>query len=328
MRIVVLDGQTLNPGDNPWTPVARFGSLTVHDRTPADLVRQRAAGATIVITNKTVLDGETLGALAELRFVAVLATGVNVVDIAAAAARDIPVSNVPEYGADSVAQHAFALLLELANGTGMHAEAVRNGAWSRSQDFCFWLRTPVELSGKTAGVVGFGRIGRRFAEIAHAFGMKILATPSRSRPSTPDYEPFAWADVETIFREADVVSLHCPLTAANERFVDTRLLAWMKPSALLLNTARGGLVDEPALADALRTGAIAGAGLDVLSQEPMPENHPLLAAPNCIITPHIAWATLAARRRMMETTADNIRAFLAGTPINVVNGVRRGRAAP
>lgn len=327
-RIVVLDGHTLNPGDNPWTGVAALGDLTVFERTPAALVVERAAAADVVITNKTVLDRTAIAALERMRFISVLATGFNVVDGDAARERGIPVSNVPEYGSDSVAQHAFALLLELANGVGVHSSAVHAGEWSRSVDFCFWLRTPIELSGRTAGVVGFGRIGRRFAEIAHAFGMRVLATPSRTEPEPPPYEPFAWADVETIFAEADVVSLHCPLTATNERFVDAQLLRRMRPGAFLLNTARGALIDEPALAEALREGRLGGAGLDVVAAEPMPADHPLRGAPNCIITPHIAWASLAARRRMMRTTEDNVRAFLAGTPIHVVNGVRPGTGAP
>lgn len=326
-RIVVLDGHTLNPGDLSWEGVAALGDLTVYERTPDALVRPRSAGAEIVITNKTVLDRATIADLDALRFIAVLATGYNVVDADAARERGIPVANVPEYGSDSVAQHAFALLLELANGAGVHGAAVRAGAWTAAQDFCFWLRTPFELCGRTAGVVGFGRIGRRFAEIAHAFGMHVLATPSRSHPDAPAYEPFAWADVDTIFAQADVVSLHCPLTAANQRFVDARLLATMKPDAVLLNTARGGLIDEAALAAALRAGALAGAGLDVVSVEPMRADNPLADAPNCVITPHIAWATLAARTRMMRTTEDNVRAFLAGAPLHVVNGVRPGTTA-
>jgi len=319
VRIVVLDGHTLNPGDHSWEGVAALGDFTVYDRTPPALVRERARGAAILITNKTVLDSAVIGDLPELRFIAVLATGYNVVDIVAARARDIPVSNVPEYGSDSVAQHAFALLLELSNRVGEHAAAVRAGEWSRSEDFCFWLRTPTELRGLTLGIVGFGRIGRRLGEIAHVFGMNVLATPSRSDPEAPGYEPFAWAKTDAIFRLADVVSLHCPLTVDNERFVDADLLASMKPSALLLNTARGALIDEAALAAALHKGTIAGAGLDVVAVEPMNVDNPLVDAPNCVITPHIAWATLAARRRMMQTTADNVRAFLAGKPIHVVN---------
>ena len=319
MRIVVLDGHTLNPGDLSWEGVAALGDLEVHARTAPEQVVERATRADIVITNKTVLDAAAIAALPELRFVAVLATGYNIVDVEAARARGIPVANVPEYGTDSVAQHAFALLLELTNRVGAHAAAVRAGEWTRSPDFCFWQAPPAELAGRTLGVVGFGKIGRRLAEIAHAFGMRILATPSRRAADPPGYQPFAWADFETIFASADVVSLHCPLTAANERFVGTALLARMKPSALLLNTARGGLVDEDALAAALQQGTLAGAGLDVVSAEPMRADNPLRDAPNCIVTPHLAWASHPARQRLLDATIANVRAFLAGAPTNVVN---------
>jgi len=320
VKIVVLDGHTLNPGDNSWEGVAALGELQVYARTAPALVRERAAGAEIVLTNKTHLDAATLADLEALRFIAVLATGINVVDAEAARARGILVANVPEYGSDSVAQHAFALLLELTNRVGDHAAAVRAGDWIGARDFAFWLTAPLELRERTMGIVGFGRIGRRTAEIAHAFGMRVLATPGRRAAEPPGYEPFAWADAGRVFAESDVVSLHCPLTADNVGFVDAGLLATMKPTALLLNTARGGLVDEEALAAALCTGRIAGAGLDVVAAEPMRADNPLLTAPNCIITPHIAWASLAARRRLMQTTVDNVRAFIAGMPINVVNG--------
>lgn len=319
MKIVVLDGHTLNPGDLSWEGVAALGALEVHDRTPPDLVRERAAGAAVLVTNKTVLDADTIASLPDLRFVAVLATGYNVVDVAAARRRGIPVANVPEYGSDSVAQHTFALLLELAGRVGELAAAVGAGEWTRSPDFSFWRLPPRELRGLTLGIVGFGRIGRRVGEIGHAFGMHILATPGR-RPVPPaDYAPFAWADVATIFADADVVSLHCPLTADNERFVDAALLARMKPTALLLNTARGALVDEAALAVALHAGRIGGAGLDVVAVEPMRADNPLRTAPNCVITPHVAWASVAARTRLMAATVANIRAFLDGAPVNVVN---------
>ncbi len=321
MKIVVLDGHTLNPGDLSWEGVAVLGDLRVYERTtPADLL-ERADGAEILLTNKTVLDAVAIAALPELRFVSVLATGYNVVDVAAARERGIPVSNVPEYGSDSVAQHTFALLLELANRTGELAAAVDAGDWSRSNDFCFWRVPPLELSGLTLGVVGFGKIGRRVAEIGQAFGMRVLAASSRRDVLPASCEPFVRADLETVFSAADVVTLHCPLTAENDRFVDARLLARMKPSAFLLNTARGGLVDEAALADALRRGRLAGAGLDVVSAEPMSLENPLRGVPNCVITPHVAWASVAARRRLMETTVSNIRAFRDGCPIHVVNGV-------
>jgi glycerate dehydrogenase len=226
---------------------------------------------------------------------------------------------VPEYGSDSVAQHVFALLLELCHRTGEHDAAVHAGEWSRSPDFCFWRQTPVELAGRTMGVVGFGRIGRRVGEIAHAFGMGVVASARRQGPR-PAYAPFSWAATEEIFAVADVVSLHCPLDATNARLVDRERLRRMKPSAYLINTARGGLVDESALAAALGAGEIAGAALDVVSAEPMRADNPLLAAPNCILTPHIAWASLAARRRLMATTVENVKAFLARRPIHLVGG--------
>ncbi len=321
LRIVVLDGYTLNPGDNPWTELAQLGELVVHDRSAPEEVLERAAGAHIVITNKTVLDGKTLAALPDLRFISVLATGYNVVDTITAARLGVPVANVPEYGTDSVAQHTFALLFELTNQVGAHHRAVQEGAWQASPDFCFWHGRLVELRGLTMGIVGFGRIGRRVGEIAHVFGMNVLATRSTSQPEPPGYQPFAWSGIEGIFAQADVVSLHCPLSGFNERFVDATLLRGMKRHAFLINTARGGLIDEAALAEALRAGRLAGAALDVISREPMPADHPLRNLPNCILTPHLAWATLAARKRMMATTVDNVRAFLAGEPIHIVNRI-------
>lgn len=319
MRIVVLDGYMVNPGDNPWDAVAELGELVVHDRTPPDQVRERAADAEIVLTNKTVLDAAAIAALPRLCYVSVLATGYDTVDVAAARRRGIPVSNVPEYSSASVAQHTLALLLELCNRAGDHARAAADGAWARNPDYAFWLAPPLELDGLTMGIVGFGRIGRRAGELARAFGMRVVASSAGSQPG-PDWPGFAWRPIPELFAEADVVSLHCPLTAANERFVDAALLARMKPTAFLLNTARGGLIDESALAAALEAGRIAGAGLDVLAAEPPREGSPLLNAPRCLVTPHIAWASLAARRRLMSTTAGNIAAFLAGAPVNVVNG--------
>ncbi len=318
-RIVVLDGATLDPGDNPWDELSALGELVVHGHSAPEEVVPRSRGAGVLVTNKVAIDAAVVSALPELRFVAVTATGVNVVDLAATRARGILVSNVPVYGTDSVAQHAIGLLLELAIGVGEHAEAVRHGDWTRARDFSFWRRPLVELAGLTLGIVGFGRIGRRVGELASAFGMRVIATPSRSGPGEPPAWPgFAWRSVAEIFREADVVSLHCALGPDNQRFVDRELLATMKRTAWLLNTARGGLVDEAALAAALVDGTIAGAGLDVVSIEPMRADNPLLGAPRCIVTPHNAWATLAARKRLMRTTVENVKAFLDGRPVNVV----------
>jgi glycerate dehydrogenase len=318
MNIVVLDGYTLNPGDNPWTPVQGQGNLVVYDRTPADQIVARAVDAEIVLTNKTPLTAQTISALPRLRFIAVLATGYNVVDIDAAARRQIPVSNVPVYGTDTVAQHVFACLLSVIHRPYQHDAAVRQGRWQQSGDFCFWLSPLTELVGKTMGIVGFGRIGRRTAEVAHALGMRVLAHDVY-QGNPPAYQPFAWSSIDGVFAESDVVSLHCPQTPDNARFVNQALLSRMKPTAILINAARGGLVHEQDLADALNAGVLAAACLDVVSVEPIQESNPLLAAKNCLITPHIAWATVEARRRLMQTTGENIAAFIAGRPINVVN---------
>jgi glycerate dehydrogenase len=318
MQIIVLDGYTLNPGDNPWDPVAALGELTVYDRTPSDQVVARAGGAEIVLTNKTLLDAPVLAALPALRFISVLATGYNVVDLAAARRQGITVSNVPEYGTDSVAQHVMALLLALVNRAERHDRLVRKGQWQRRGDFCFWDAPLVELAGKRMGIVGFGRIGRRVGELAHALGMEVLACDARPG-GPPGYRPFAWRSLEAVFAEADVVSLHCPLDEDNRGLVDRARIATMKRTALLINTARGALVNERDLADALDAGRIAGAAVDVVSREPPAADNPLLGAKNCLITPHLAWATQEARRRLTAITAANVAAFLRGEPINVVN---------
>jgi glycerate dehydrogenase len=312
MRITILDGHTTNPGDLSWEPLHALGDCAVHDRSAAAEIVARAAGADVVLTNKTPLTRETIAALPQLKCIGVLATGYNVVDVAAARARSIPVCNVPEYGTPNVAQATFAILLELTNRVGRHAELVRAGRWSSCPDFCFWEGELVELAGLTLGVVGYGRIGRAVATIGRAFGMRILAW-RRNGGDDPEC-----VGLDRLLRESDVVSLHCPLTAEMERLVNAATLATMKPTAFLVNTARGGLVDEAALAAALDAGRLAGAGLDVLAVEPPAISNPLLAARNCIITPHVAWATREARRRLIEITADNVRAFVAGTPRNVV----------
>jgi len=316
--IVVLDGHTLNPGDNPWDEVAALGDLTVHPRTARAEIVARAAGADIVLTNKTPLDAATLASLPRLRFVSVLATGYNIVDVDAARARGVVVSNVPVYSTDAVAEFVFAMMLDFTKRVRCHSNLAQAGEWAASPDFCFW-RNPhfTELAGKTLGIVGFGRIGQRVGALASAMRMRVLAN-SRSRTATAPY-PFEWAGVEAIFREADFVSLHCPLTAENAGFVDAALLTTMKPGAFLINTARGPLVDEAALARALNSGQLAGAACDVVSAEPIRPENPLLGAKNCILTPHIAWAAIEARRRLMTATAANIAAFLDGKPANVVN---------
>lgn len=320
MRIIVLDGHTLNPGDNPWDEIAALGELHVYERTRPDQVVERAKMADIVLTNKTLLDARALQSLPQLKFISVLATGYNIVDAAVAGDRGIPVSNVPEYGTDSVAQHVFALLLHFCHHCARHDQLIRSGEWQQRGDFCFWERPLVELAGKCMGIVGFGRIGRRVGELAHAFGMEVAAYDVVSG-SPPDYQPFSWKTLDQLFTESDVVSLHCPQTSENAGMVNRLLLSKMKPTAWLLNAARGGLIDERDLADALNNGTIAGAGLDVLSLEPPADDNPLLQARNCLITPHTAWGTVEARRRLMAVTAENIAAFLSGRPINVVNGV-------
>ncbi len=318
MKIVVLDGYALNPGDNPWTEIEKLGDLTVHDRTDAPQIVERASGADVVLTNKTPLTAETLEQLPDLKFIAVLATGYNIVDVAAAREREIPVSNVPTYSTDSVAQLVFALLLELCHHVGLHDELIRKGEWQRRGEFCFWDRPLVELAGKTMGIIGFGRIGRRVGDVAHAFGMNVLAYDV-VQGDPPAYTPFEWRTVEEIFAAADVVSLHCPQTADNVGMVNRELLELARPELVLINTARGGLVNEADLAAALTGGRIAAAAVDVQASEPPATDSPLAGVENCLATPHIAWATLEARRRLMGTTAENIAAFVAGNPINVVN---------
>ncbi len=317
MKIVVLDGHTLNPGDLSWDGLKSLGDCAIHDRTPPAEVLTRAAGADILLTNKTVLTRPHLLALPLLKYVGVLATGTNVVDLAAARERGVPVTNVPAYATPSVAQLTFALLFELTLHVGHHAESVRAGGWTRSPDFCYWERPLVELAGRTLGVIGFGNIARAVVKPAQAFGMNVLVHTRRPPAAPPP--GFEFVDLETLFRRSDVVSLHCPLTPETQHLINAWRLGWMKPSAFLLNTGRGPLVDEAALADALNHGRLAGAGLDVLSVEPPPADHPLLTARNCLITPHLGWATGAARNRLMHVAVENVCAFLAGTPRNVVN---------
>ncbi|WP_274363123.1 D-2-hydroxyacid dehydrogenase [Paenibacillus thermotolerans] len=317
MKIVVLDGFTLNPGDLSWSALQELGDVTVYERTSPDLIIERAQHAGLVLTNKTPLRGDTLRKLPNLKYIGVLATGYDVVDVEEAAALRIPVTNVPAYSTDSVAQLVFALLLELCHRTGMHSDASRGGEWSSSADFSFWKSELIELTGKTLGIVGMGRIGEQVARIAQAFRMNVVAYTRSGKPSP--VEGVRMVSLDELVRTSDVVSLHCPLTAETEGMIDSSLLERMKPSAFLINTARGKLIKERDLADALNGGIIAGAALDVLSVEPLPANHPLLAAANCIITPHIAWATREARGRLMEVAAGNVRAFLSGKPVNVVN---------
>ncbi|MFM7206378.1 MAG: D-2-hydroxyacid dehydrogenase [Planctomycetaceae bacterium] len=313
MKLVILDGLTANPGDLSWEPLERLGTLTVFDRTPPEDVAGRAAGADVVLTNKALVGREQIMGLPALKCIAVLATGTNIVDGGAARERGIPVCNVPDYSTPNVVQATWALLLELTNRVGHHDRTVHEGRWAASPDFCYWDGELVELAGHTLGIVGHGRIGRGVAAVGHAMGMRVIHHRRQSRDAA------GHVDLDTLFRESDVVSLHCPLTPDTHHLVDARRLALMKPSAFLVNTARGPLVDEAALAAALNDGRIAGAALDVLAVEPPPPSNPLLRARNCVITPHVAWATRDARRRLIEVTAANVAAFAAGRPQNVVN---------
>jgi glycerate dehydrogenase len=317
MNIVVLDGYTLNPGDLSWEELHALGPCQIFERTPPKEVVSRSVGAEIVLTNKTDLSRAIIRQLPALQYIGVLATGYNVVDTAAARERNIPVSNVPNYGTPSVAQLTFALVLELTHHVGHHAQTVREGRWSRSSDFCYWDHPLVELAGLTMGIVGFGRIGRAVAGIAQSFGLRTLVHDCAAPRELPAGLEFV--DLDALFQQSDIVSLHCPLTPETRQLVNAARLAQMKPGALLLNTSRGPLVDEAALAEALTSGHLGGAGLDVLSTEPPPVDNPLLSARNCIITPHFGWGTGAARRRLMRIAVENIRGFLAGHPQNVVN---------
>ncbi len=311
MKIVVLDGRTLGADGNSWAALEWLGEVEIHDRSTEDVVLARSRSAGVLITNKAPVRAAAIEQAPELRLIAVSATGYDCVDVAAARKRGVAVANVPEYGTDSVAQFTFALLLELCHRVGLHSDAVRGGEWARSPEFCFWKTPQVELAGKTFGVVGLGRIGRRVAELARAFGMQVVAS---GRPGAVDR-----VDVDELFARADVISLHCPLAAETTGLVNRERLRRVKPAAFLLNTSRGGLVIEADLAEALNEGRLAGAAVDVVSREPIRPDNPLLTARNCLITPHIAWTTREARRRLLDATVANVANFLAGRPTNVVN---------
>lgn len=316
MKIVLLDAHTANPGDVSWAPLEALGTCEIHPRTPAAETVARCAGAAAVITNKAPVTREMMEALPDLRYIGVTATGYNIVDVAAAKERGIVVTNVPGYSTPAVAQLVFALLLELTNHVGHHAGTVREGRWAACPDFCYWDHPVIELSGRTLGVIGYGDIGGAVARIAVAFGMKVLA--SKREWKSPPPEGVQPAGTEEIFSQSDAITLHCPLTDATKHLVNERTLDQMKSTAFLINTGRGPLVDEAALAAALNAGRIAGAGLDVLSIEPPPPGNPLFTARNCLITPHIGWASREARVRLIDQVAANLRAFLAGAPVNAV----------
>lgn len=317
LKIVVLDGYTLNPGDLSWKDLEALGTVKIYDRTHPGEVVERATGAQIVLTNKTVLDGEALSQLPDLKYIGVLATGYNVVNLEAARRQGITVTNIPAYSTDSVAQMVFAHLLNITQRVGHYAEEVASGHWTKQADFSYWNTPLVELAGKTLGVIGLGHTGMATARIALAFGMQVLAYTSKSAEELP--AGIRKADsLEQVFSDSNVVSLHCPLTETTKNLVNMERLKMMKREAVLINTGRGGLVNETDLAEALEKGLLAAAGVDVLSSEPPVPGHPLVGVKNCFITPHIAWATLEARQRLMGQTVRNIEVFLSGQPINTV----------
>lgn len=316
MKIVVLDGYGLNPGDLSWEGMQALGELTVHDRTaPAELL-ERSAGAEVLVTNKTVITAEDMAALPDLKYIGVLATGYNIIDVKAAKERGIVVTNIPAYSTDSVAQMVFAQILNITQRVGHYAYANRHGRWANNPDFCYWDTNLTELHGKKMGIIGLGNTGKATARIAAAFGMQVCAYTSKPQPELP--EGIRKMELDEIFRECDIVSLHCPLTPDTKELVNAKRLAAMKPTAILINTGRGPLVNEQELADALNRGVIAAAGLDVLSSEPPLYTNPLLTAKNCFITPHIAWATKEARVRLMDIAVENLKGYLKGEIVNNV----------
>lgn len=316
MKIVILDAYAANPGDLSWDEFAALGDLTVYDRTAQEDAAARIGDAEVVFINKVRLTDEIFAACPNLKLVSILATGYNIVDLAAAKRRGITVCNVPGYSTRAVVQMTFALLLEICQQVGLHSGAVHTGRWQTCPDFCFWDRPLIELDGKTIGIVGYGAIGSAVGTVAQALGMKLLVTARHEKP-VPEGARFV--SLPELLAQSDVVSLHCPQTAENARMIDAGALAQMKDGAILINTARGGLLDEQAVANALRSGKLLAAGMDVVSAEPIRADNPLLTAPNCFLTPHIAWAPLETRRRLQTISAENLRAFLAGKPQNVVN---------
>lgn len=318
MKIVVLDGYALNPGDLSWDELKKFGDIVIYDRTPADKVVERAAEAAIIFTNKTPVSEDALNQLSSIKFIGVLATGYNIVNTEVAKAKGIIVANVPAYGTTSVVQLTFALLLELCHHVQRHSDTVMEGKWTKSPDWCYWDYPLVELFGKTIGIIGFGRIGQQVGDVAAAFGMNIIGN-SRTQSDQSHRKNFRWAAIPELLANSDVVSIHCPLFPETKGLINKESLQLMKRSSFLLNTSRGPIIVDEDLADALNDDVIAGAGIDVLSAEPPPKDNPLFGAKNCIITPHIAWATKEARARLMQTTVSNLSAFLKGNPVNVVN---------
>ena len=318
MKIVILDGYTENPGDLSWEGLEKLGELTVYDRTPANEITQRIADADVVYTNKTPISAETIKKCLNLKFIGVLATGYNVVDTAAAKVAGIVVSNIPTYGTDAVAQYTMALLLEMCHHVGEHSNCVKAGEWAKNADWCFWNHPLIELAGKTFGVIGFGRIGQRTAEIARAFGMKILAYDEYPNKAL-ETENCRYVSLDELLTQADVISLHCPLFPSTEGIINKDTITRMKDGVKIINTSRGPLIVEQDLRDALDSGKVGGAAVDVVSVEPIRGDNPLMGAENMIITPHIAWAPKESRQRLMDIAVDNLQHFVDGNPQNVVN---------
>ena len=318
MKIVILDGHALNPGDLSYDCLRQFGQLTIYDRTDSESEAiERIGDSEIVLVNKVPITEAVLAACPGIRLICVQATGYNIVDCDACARRGIPVTNVPSYGTAAVAQFTMALILELCHRIGLHDQSVHRGDWVKSDNFCYWLTPQTELAGKTLGILGFGRIGREVGKLAKAFGMQVIAC-NRSQ-CEEGRQIGEYVDMDTLLARSDILSLHCPQTPGTEKIINARSLARMKDGAMLINTARGGLLDENAVAEALRSGKLRGAAVDVVSKEPMAPDNPLLSAPGCIITPHIAWAPVESRQRLLDCVVENIRCFLNGTPQNVVN---------
>jgi glycerate dehydrogenase len=316
MKIVVLDAFAMNPGDLSWDALSQLGETAIYERSSLEETKERITDADIVLTNKSILNEELINAAQNLKYIGVMATGYNIVDITGANTRNIIVTNVPSYSTASVAQLTFAFILELTNHTALYAESVKNGDWVKSKDFSYHLKPIMELRDKTLGIIGFGQIGKSVAKIAIAFGMKVIA--SHKHPERDRMEGVTFVDEKTCFSDADIISLHCPLNANNQQFVNKELILTMKPTSFLINTSRGGLINEQDLAEALNEDIIAGAALDVLSTEPPKADNPLLDAKNCIINPHVAWATFEARSRLMNVVVNNLKSFLEGNPENVI----------
>lgn len=318
LKFVILDSFALNPGDLSWDWLKLFGECEIYDRTPKDKILERCMGADVVLTNKTPLTRETLTKLDALKYIALLSTGYNVVDCECAKEMGVPVSNIPAYSTNAVAQLTFSLIFEITNAVGIHSESVKNGEWSNCPDFCYWKTPLTELCGKTLGIVGFGQIGQAVADIAEAFKMNVIAVSGHETDQS-HRKNFSWVDMDTLAKNSDIISFHCPLTEKTTGLVNEEFIAKCKDGAIIINTSRGPVVDDKALADALNSGKLRGAGLDVLTVEPPKKDNPLLSAKNCFITPHIAWAGFETRERLMKILEENVKAYLKGNPQNVVN---------